>query len=593
MANGALTAADRLRDVVRLAADSWGRGRVTLHLRREPGAFELCATSDDQKGAGSVGPLRAGSPLAARVLASESAVVLTDDGRPDHVRLLMRVLGWGGDVLGILTFEQHVVSGEASVPGEGAAVQRIAALVGLVGQAVAAVEQTHELARANASLTARAGVDRRLLEVSQQGGGLSAMVRECAELTANSVTLFDHEGRQITTAHPGTPSSVRCPPLGEILASAGPILADRAEAVLVPAKGAGSLSRRKILAPVAAAGEAFGWLVLDEHPTGFRSLDRYVASRAAARLASELLVQRRVARMAWNAKSALARSMVRGTQVAADLMASAEYLGVNAGARRVLAYVLDASPATADETRDKALTSTLERKLGVEVLATRGSEGILLLIEAPAEHGSISIVHRVKAALESATAELSGPEVIVGISTVCEPTALSRGYREAREVVHCIERFARQSAQRVLAVDDLGPARLFLANSDTSAIRGYVVDILGPLLTSDPGMSDLLITLQCYFDASRSVRASAAALGVHENTIRLRLARVAVTTGLDVAGDANDQLSVQTALLVLRLQGHPILPGFAAHHHMRDGGHGPQPTGAPRREPDQAQRRTA
>jgi hypothetical protein len=75
-------------------------------------------------------------------------------------------------------------------------------------------------------------------------------------------------------------------------------------------------------------------------------------------------------------------------------------------------------------------------------------------------------------------------------------------------------------------------------------------------------MTDLLMTLQCYFDASRSVRASATQLGVHENTIRLRLARVTTATGLDVAGDANDQLSVQTALLVLRLQGHPTLPRF-------------------------------
>jgi DNA-binding PucR family transcriptional regulator len=53
-------------------------------------------------------------------------------------------------------------------------------------------------------------------------------------------------------------------------------------------------------------------------------------------------------------------------------------------------------------------------------------------------------------------------------------------------------------------------------------------------------------------------------LGVHENTVRYRLARVHALTGLDVAGDASDQLSVQMALLVLRLQGHPDLPPFDA-----------------------------
>jgi len=44
--------------------------------------------------------------------------------------------------------------------------------------------------------------------------------------------------------------------------------------------------------------------------------------------------------------------------------------------------------------------------------------------------------------------------------------------------------------------------------------------------------------------------------------VRYRLARVHALTGLDVAGDAGDQLTVQMSLLVLRLQGHSALPSF-------------------------------
>ena len=51
---------------------------------------------------------------------------------------------------------------------------------------------------------------------------------------------------------------------------------------------------------------------------------------------------------------------------------------------------------------------------------------------------------------------------------------------------------------------------------------------------------------------------------MHENTVRYRLSRVREITGLDVAGDADDQLSVQVALLVLRLRGHPALRSFDA-----------------------------
>ena len=166
----------------------------------------------------------------------------------------------------------------------------------------------------------------------------------------------------------------------------------------------------------------------------------------------------------------------------------------------------------------------------------------------------------VKTEIGRITAELCPfPGLIVGVSSVCEPAALGRAYREAREVTQCIDRFTGQSAHRILAVDDLGPARLFLANGESSAVRSYVDDVLGPLLSGDSATNDLLRTLQCWFDSSRSVRVCAARLGVHENTIRLRLARVHTLTGLDVAGDANDQLGIQTALLVLRLQGHPAL----------------------------------
>jgi DNA-binding PucR family transcriptional regulator len=116
----------------------------------------------------------------------------------------------------------------------------------------------------------------------------------------------------------------------------------------------------------------------------------------------------------------------------------------------------------------------------------------------------------------------------------------------------------------VLAADDLGPGRLFVANGPAGAIDRFVDDVIGPLLTGDDGMADLLRTLHVLYDTGRSVRLSAARLGIHENTVRYRLARIHALTGLDVASDAGDQLTVQMSLLVLRLQGHTALPSFDA-----------------------------
>ena len=61
--------------------------------------------------------------------------------------------------------------------------------------------------------------------------------------------------------------------------------------------------------------------------------------------------------------------------------------------------------------------------------------------------------------------------------------------------------------------------------------------------------------MRVFFDRGRSVRNSAKFLGVHENTIRYRLGRVLDLTGLDLAADADAQLTAQVALLILRIQG--------------------------------------
>ena len=127
-------------------------------------------------------------------------------------------------------------------------------------------------------------------------------------------------------------------------------------------------------------------------------------------------------------------------------------------------------------------------------------------------------------------------------------------------MARCIDRFAA-SGHGVLAADDLGPGRLFVARGDAAGIERFVEDVLGPLLEAG---DDAPARRRCTCSSTPPAASAppAARLRVHENTVRYRLARVRSLTGLDVAGDASDQLSVQMALLVLRLQGHPVLPSF-------------------------------
>ncbi|SNQ47698.1 PucR C-terminal helix-turn-helix domain-containing protein [Frankia canadensis] len=416
-----------------------------------------------------------------------------------------------------------------------------------------------ELRRRYEELARRHSVELRLSAVVARGGGISGLIGSAAELTANPLWLIDPRRRLVSRSVVARGSDLRPPDLDLLLGPCGPVDVASAKPVLIPAQPARGLARRHLLVPVARDRRLFAWLVMAEVAARLGADEANLTQRTAFHLATEYAVQRRVARASWNARAAFARQLVRGSQTDADLLASADYLGVRADAGRVLVYIGD---HPSDELRDdEVLSDLVARELGVEILAARGREGTILLVEVPEGAASVAFVHQVKRVMWHAMARLGEPEAIVGVSAVSRPDGLQRAYRETREVVLCIDRFGRPP-NTVIAVDDLGPARLFVANSDIGSVRRYVHDVLGALLGDAPGLADLLRTLQCFFATGRSVRESAARLGIHENTVRLRMAKVHDLTGLDVAANANDQLSAQTALLVLRLEGCPALPPF-------------------------------
>jgi sugar diacid utilization regulator len=417
-----------------------------------------------------------------------------------------------------------------------------------------------DLARRYEQLAHRHATELRLAAVTAGGGGIAALMHTATELTANPMWLIDPRCRVVARSSDVRGSEFRPPDVAQLLEEHGPVDVASPEPVLVPARPARGIVRRHLLVPVARDSCLFAWLVVAEVSGRLTNEEGWLACRTAFHLAGEYAVQRRLASASWNARAALARQLVRGSNRDDDVAAAADYLGVQIDADRVLVYLADKD---VDEPRDEQeIAELVARELGVEVLGARGREGTILLVEAPEESAHVPVVQQVKRVMRRVVADLGEPDAIVGVSAVTRADALQRSYRETREVVLCVDRFAR-GGDRVIAVDDLGPARLLVANGDVGAVRRYVDDVLGALLGDVPGSGDLLRTLQCFFDTGRSVRESSARLGIHENTVRLRMAKIHDLTGLDVAANSNDQLSAQTALLVLRLEGHPAIPPFA------------------------------
>lgn len=395
--------------------------------------------------------------------------------------------------------------------------------------------------------------------VSAAGGGIGGLVRATAELTANPVWLIDPQHRVVARSIHTRGSDFSPPDVDLLLAQNGPTDLGEAAPLLVNAHPARGVGRRHLLTAVQREDSLFAWLVMAEVSARLGHDDAALLGRSAFHLANEYAVQRRVARASWNAKATLTRQLVRGHTRADDITAAAEYLGVEADADRVLVYISDSDPSQPRD--EEELCAWVSTELSVEVIGSRGREGTILLVEAPEEHAPVNFVRMVKQVMRRLMKELGEATTSVGISRVGRAAALPRSFRETREAVLCVDRFGQMS-ERVIAVDDLGPARLFVANGDLDAVRRYVQDVVGALLDGGPSTLEMLRTLQGFFDAGRSFRAAATGLGIHQNTVRLRLSKVHDLTGFDVASNANDQLSVHTALLVLRLEGHPSIPPF-------------------------------
>lgn len=129
----------------------------------------------------------------------------------------------------------------------------------------------------------------------------------------------------------------------------------------------------------------------------------------------------------------------------------------------------------------------------------------------------------------------TGGEVIVGLGSVAEGAeALRAGLWEARECCRILS--GRTAGPSVGRFGDLGMYRLLLGRHGPEELRTLSERVLGPVRAYDRARDGrLAATLRAFLDADGNWNATAAALHVHVNTLRNRLAKVTELTGLDVA----------------------------------------------------------
>lgn len=523
-----------------------------------------------------------GGPLVHRDLQRDPSAATGVLRSWDVTALLTVPLVHDGEVLGLLVADHagrpHPFDdGQVALADEIGALS-VAAIVRLRATEARAVELRAATGRAKV-LADTLAADERFGEVVRHDGGIAGLVTAGGALLARSVVVYDANRHRVAEVEAPGDTPVRLQEDAPEHAGIRALLDEAASGrtARLPATLPDGLRHRHLAAPVDVDGERWGWVVVAERRVRLSAVDDRVLRRLAAYVALELTVQRRTALASLDARSTLARLLIRGTYDTAEVARGAAFLGVELRAPRIVAFVGDPTGATVD---GEALVEALRADGMRDVLATKGPEGVALMIGVARDAPPLEAVAETRRAVAHACAGLPVPGLLAGLSTICrDPHDLPRAYREARETARCLTRAGGDGAGGVLAADDLGAARLFVAHAERSELDRFVSDVLGGLLTDDPTGTELLRTLQSLADHGRNVRHSAVALGIHENTVRYRLNQVRRLTGLDVAADAHAQLTVQTALLVLRLQGHPALPAFGGERAEAHPG-GPSPAEA-------------
>ncbi|WP_171109321.1 MULTISPECIES: GAF domain-containing protein [Streptomyces] len=308
------------------------------------------------------------------------------------------------------------------------------------------------------------------------------------------------------------------------------------------------------IAAVAAGGELFGALVLRGHP-GLDPVDQRTLERAAMVTSLLLLARRSAAEAEQRVRGELLDDLLdardrdprllreRASRLHADLDAT----------HVVLAARLDGPAADADQEADarRRLWSAASHLAATRHgLAAARDGGTVLLLPLDAGHTATDLARRTARQLGTAVHEA----VTVGASAPVEdltarPDAVAAAYEEGRRCLDALRLLGRTGDGA--AAEDFGFLGLLLAGDRD--IAGFVDRTIGQVVAYDERRgTDLLRTLDAYFDCGMSPARTKDELHVHVNTVAQRLERVGRLLGDDWQTPSR-ALEIQLALRLHRL----------------------------------------
>ncbi|RYU09402.1 helix-turn-helix domain-containing protein [Nocardioides iriomotensis] len=374
----------------------------------------------------------------------------------------------------------------------------------------------------------------RMARAVLHGGGVRQIGAALVDVLGGELLALDEENRLLESV--GDP--VRPDP--EVLEQAVAASLASGRVVAVPGEG----TSWSVVA-VTVDQEQFGSLVL-QRDEPLDDADQRIIERAAVVTALLMLSLRSGIEAENRVRGELVDDLLRagrpGGQDAETLTERARRLGTD------LAQPLSVYVVTLDGADRRRGASAVDHIASLRDGLGGAFEGRLALVLPPAEDGAgPDAVARQLAAELGAT--LAHPVTVGGAGPVASVPELSGAHDEAVRCVTALVSLGRAGQGASLA--ELGFVGLVLG--DQPDVPGFVTTALGPLLDYDERRgTDLVGTLQAYFDAGGNLARTREALHVHVNTVAQRLDRVGKLIGEDWQ-EPERQLELQVALRLHRI----------------------------------------
>ena len=320
---------------------------------------------------------------------------------------------------------------------------------------------------------------------------------------------------------------------------------------VIPPMPALGLDLRCLVAPVHTGSQEFGYLVVHESGHPFTAFDHRAATSIAGRTRMASLATKHEVAGTQSDRNALLAAALR--DIPSDDGARTSVVGDSAGS-----YVICVFGGIGLRSVPEPAYALAER-MSVEAIGDRTAarteyDGRLVVL-LPVANDAKAVIDRIRPLIDAASAEFPALQrLTLGISrTFDEPTGCLRPHDEALQVLRAMRTYENPDAPRVITADEFGASLTYLASADVGEARRVALDFAHSLL-EQANSEELIHTLRVFLQL-RNVVKCARTLGVHDNTVRYRLSKIAALTGEDVLTDPDSQVRASLSVQVLRMSG--------------------------------------